>query len=113
MNTNMNRPITHQNRGLAIAHLAHARAEVQKAMEYGCADFAEYDRALSLLGGLCDAESNALPIQRTALADELMKIGAMLTSERKFDALASRLMDLSKHIKKAGVFDDDTGEIEF
>lgn len=108
----MNRPITHQNRGLAIAHLAHARAEVQKAMECGGADYAEYDRALSLLGGLCDAESKTLPIQRTALADELMKIGAMLTADKRFHELASRLIDVSKQVKDSGV-SDDTCEIDF
>lgn len=109
---NTNRPIT-QGRGSAIAHLVHARAEVESAAERGFADRAEYDKALALLDALCDAEGKTLPMRRADLADELVKIGARLSAERGFAAVASRLADIAKHIKKWGVVNDDTDEIEF
>lgn len=109
---NTNRPIT-QNGDSALAHLARARAEVERAAECGYADRAKYDGALAVLDALGDAESATLPIRRAALAEELMKIGARLNAERNFDAVASRLADLARHIKTWGVVDGDTDEIEF
>lgn len=95
----------------SLDYLRQAGELIDRAREYGKADFCEYQSLAKALRTVAISEATKNPIPRAALAEELLKAGALLSADPKHEMLAKRLINLSEFVG-LGVNDgDQTHEI--
>lgn len=82
----------------SLDYLRQAGELIDRAREYGKADLCEYQSLAKALRTVAISEAKRNPIPGAALADELLKAGALLSADPRHERLAKRLIDLSEFV---------------